>query len=102
MKPIRVGIVGVGTIARDQHIPAIAANPNFKLVAAASRSTEVDGIANYRTLEAMLQGATEVDAVAICTPPQTHYDGAKLALTRGKHVLLEKPPCTSLAQLDHL
>jgi D-galactose 1-dehydrogenase len=43
-----------------------------------------------------------IDAVAICTPPQQHYEAAKLALARGKHVLLEKPPCTSLAQLDHL
>jgi D-galactose 1-dehydrogenase len=99
---IRVGIVGVGKIARDQHIPSIGANQNFKLVAAASRNTQVTGLANFRTLEEMLEGAPELDAVAICTPPQTHYEGAKLALARGKHVLLEKPPCTSLAQLDHL
>ncbi|MGH8217436.1 MAG: Gfo/Idh/MocA family protein [Steroidobacteraceae bacterium] len=102
MTPIRVGIVGVGKIARDQHIPAIAANPDFELVAAASRNTELAGIANFRILEDMLRGVPDLDAIAICTPPQTHYEGAKLALTCGKHVLLEKPPCTSLAQLDHL
>jgi D-galactose 1-dehydrogenase len=50
----------------------------------------------------MLDNGPDVDAVAICTPPQTHFDAAKLALHRGKHVLLEKPPCATVAQLDHL
>jgi D-galactose 1-dehydrogenase len=97
----RIGVVGVGKIARDQHIPAIAANDAFSLVAAASRHGHVDGIANFQSIEAMLDGC-DLDAVAICTPPQVHYEAAKLALARGKHVLLEKPPCTSTLQLDHL
>lgn len=33
----------------------------------------------------------DVDAVAIATPPQTHYEIAKAALENGKHVLIEKP-----------
>jgi D-galactose 1-dehydrogenase len=44
----------------------------------------------------------ELDAVAICTPPQVHYAAARLALARGCHVLMEKPPCGSLAQLESL
>lgn len=101
MKPTRIGIVGIGKIARDQHIPAIAVTDGFVLAAAASRNSSVDGIANFPTIEAMLDGA-DIDAVAICTPPQVHYEAAKLALTRGKHVLLEKPPCTSMLELEHL
>lgn len=101
MKPIRVGLVGVGKIARDQHIPALRANPAFALEACASRHSKVDGVANFPSLEAMLEGC-DLDAVAICTPPQVHYEAAKLALGKGKHVLLEKPPCTSTAQLDRL
>ena len=50
----------------------------------------------------MLEGLPDLDAVAICTPPQQHYAAAKLALAKGKHVLLEKPPCTSALQLEHL
>jgi predicted dehydrogenase len=97
-----MAIVGVGKIARDQHLPAIAGNPAFKLVAAASRNTTVAGAANFPTIEALLDSSVAVDAVAICTPPQQHYQAVKLALARGKHVLMEKPPCTSLAQFDHL
>ncbi|HVS76569.1 MAG TPA: Gfo/Idh/MocA family oxidoreductase, partial [Steroidobacteraceae bacterium] len=83
-------------------LPCIAANPAFVLTAAASRNAQVPGIANFRTLEQMLDGAPELDAIAICTPTQLHYQAARLALERGKHVLMEKPPCTSLAQLRHL
>lgn len=102
MQAIRMGIVGVGKIARDQHVPCITANPAFALKAAASRNAQLAGIANFRTLEQMLDGAPELDAIAICTPPQLHYQAARLALERGKHVLMEKPPCASLAQLGHL
>jgi predicted dehydrogenase len=101
-QPIRVGIVGVGKIARDQHIPSIAANPAFLFIAAASRHAHTEGVKNFASLEEMLEGAPELDAVAICTPPQTHYQIGKLALKSGKHVLMEKPPCTSLSQLEHL
>ena len=102
MQPIRAGIVGVGKIARDHHLPSVRANSSFRLVAAASRNARVEGVANYRSIEEMLQGSHDIDAVCICTPPQCHYAAAKAALLSGKHVLLEKPPCASIAQLDAL
>ncbi len=102
MRPIRVGIVGVGKIARDQHIPSIAANPAFQFAAASSRHAKAEGVRNFLTLREMLAEVPDLDAISICTPPQTHYETARLALESGKHVLLEKPPCTSLSQLMHL
>jgi len=42
---IRLALVGLGKIARDQHLPAIAADGRFELVAAASRSAALDGVA---------------------------------------------------------
>ncbi len=101
-QPIRMGIVGVGKIARDQHIPCIAANPAFKLLAVASRNNAVEGTPSYPSLEQMLVGSPDLDAVAICTPPQAHYEAAKTILASGRHVLMEKPPCASLGQLDSL
>ena len=99
---VRVGIVGVGKIARDQHIPSIAADARFELVAAASRHACADGVPTFLSLEQLLASGPTVDAIVICTPPQTHYELGRLALRSGKHVLMEKPPCTSLAQLAHL
>lgn len=102
MERIRVGIVGVGKIAKDQHIPVLRANPAFELEACASRHAKVDGIANFSNLEAMLDAHPDLDAIVICTPPHAHYEAARLALQRGKHVFLEKPPCQTTTQLDEL
>lgn len=102
MERIRIGILGIGRIARDQHIPTLQKSSTFELVACASRNATVDGVANFGDLNAMLSGCPDMDAVAICTPPQVHYEAARLALQRGKHVLLEKPPCATTMQLDQL
>ncbi len=102
MRPIRIGIVGVGKIARDQHIPSILANPGYVFAAASSLHSLADAVPNFPSIEAMLSHVKDLDAVAICTPPQAHYRAARLALGSGKHVLLEKPPCASLSQLSHL
>jgi predicted dehydrogenase len=98
----RIGIVGIGKIARDQHIPAIGGSESFELVACASRHARVDGVDNFPDLAAMLKARLDLEAVAICTPPQVHYEAAKLALESGKHVLLEKPPCSTTRQLADL
>ena len=44
----------------------------------------------------------DVDAVSIATPPSTHYTLAKQALERGKHVLVEKPLATNVADAESL
>jgi predicted dehydrogenase len=45
---------------------------------------------------------TDVDAVAIATPPQTHYEIAAAALNSGKHVLIEKPMALNSADCRKL
>lgn len=102
MAPIRIGIVGVGKIARDQHLPSIAANSDFELVAAVSRNASVDGVANFPTIDDMLDNGPDIDAVALCTPPSVRQEIALSALRRGKHVLLEKPPGATLSEIDDL
>lgn len=101
MKPIRIGIVGVGKIVRDQHLPAIAANPGFELVAGASRNATIDGVANFKTIEEMLAGV-ELDAVSLCQPPTARYEAARAALNAGKHVFLEKPPGATVSEVEDL
>ncbi len=102
LEPIRIGIVGLGRIAQGMHGPSIRGNPAFALAATASPQDELPGVAGFAAIEDMLDGVPELTAVAICTPPQLRYDMARLALERGKHVLLEKPPCCSVARLTHL
>lgn len=95
---IRLGLVGVGKIAHDQHIPAIAASPDYELVCTASRSGSVEGVPAYTSIEEML-AAHDVDAVSLCQPPHVRYDAAKLAIEAGKHVFLEKPPGVTQAEV---
>jgi len=99
MQRLRVGLVGIGKIARDQHIPVLRDNEKFELVAAASRNTRVDGIANFTDLAGMLSACPDLDCIAICTPPQAHFAAARLALDAGKHVLLEKPPAATTREI---
>lgn len=46
--------------------------------------------------------ARDVDAVCVATPDDRHFEAAKLAMTAGKHVLIEKPSVLSLSELDEL
>lgn len=101
-EPIRIGLVGIGKIARDQHIPAISRDPRFVLAATASRSGGVDGIPAYSDIAAMLAGPERIDAVSLCTPPAGRIDIARVAIDAGKAVILEKPPATTLADAEAL
>src|SRR5450755_932742 len=99
MTKIKIAIVGLGKIARDQHIPALAANDAFELVAVASPNHTLNGLPNFKDLRALLKGVPDVAAVALCTPPQVRYDIARSALEHGRHVLLEKPPGVTVSEV---
>jgi len=101
MKPIRIAIIGFGKIAADQHAPSIAANDRFELAASSSRSGKgVEPVfANWRE---MLDSVDGLEAVAITTPPKPRYAIARECLERGLHVLLEKPPCATLSEVQDL
>lgn len=97
--PIRLGIVGVGKIARDQHLPAIAGCDAFALCAAASRNAGVDGVPSFSDISAMLADGPPIDAVSICTPPAGRSDIVRAAIAAGKHVMIEKPPGITVSEV---
>ncbi|MCA0013603.1 Gfo/Idh/MocA family oxidoreductase [Mesorhizobium sp. B292B1B] len=101
-QPIKIGIVGVGKIVRDQHLPALAKDRDYRLIAAASRHGKVDGIANFPDIETMLSAMPELEAVSLCMPPQFRYDAARTALEAKKHVFLEKPPGATVSEVEDL
>ncbi len=102
MTDLRVAIVGFGKIARDQHVPAIAATDGVTLTAVASRNASLPGLPHFGTIEELLRDGPEIDAVALCTPPQVRRGQALAALEAGKHVMLEKPPGAAVTELDPL
>jgi D-galactose 1-dehydrogenase len=102
MTAIRLAIVGLGKIARDRHIPAIAGIAGIELTAVADPIARLDGVPHFDSLGELLTGAPEIDAVALCTPPQVRGALAATALAAGKHVLLEKPPGGTLSEIAPL
>ncbi|WP_298500335.1 Gfo/Idh/MocA family oxidoreductase [uncultured Maritimibacter sp.] len=97
-----IAIVGLGKIARDQHLPAIEAGGRFRLAATVSRSGGMDGVQNYESVEALISARPDIGVVSFCTPPQVRYGAARAALEAGRHVMLEKPPGASVAEVRDL
>lgn len=94
----KVALVGIGKIARDQHIPTIAADDAWELAATVSRNASVDGVEHFSTLDELLVKRPDIDVVSLSIPPQPRFDYARKALDAGRHVILEKPPGQSLAE----
>ena len=103
MAPLRVAIVGYGKIAKDQHVPAIEADPRFELAAVVSpRSAGAPDVPCFASHQQMLAEMTGLDAVAICTPPSARYPIARDCIESGLHTLLEKPPGVTVGEVEAL
>ena len=98
----KIAIVGVGKIAQDQHVPSIAGNERFELAATVSSRDGLPGIENHAQLTDLLDKRPDIRAVALCMPPQMRYEAAKIAIEAGRHVLLEKPPGATIAEVQDL
>ena len=103
MKPLRIAIIGYGKIAEDEHVPSIAGNERFELVAnVGSKAPREGAVPGFARHPEMFDAVSDIDAVAICTPPSVRYDIARECIERGLHVLLEKPPATTLSEIEDL
>ncbi len=99
---LRLALIGIGKIARDQHLPAIAASADFTLVAAVSRHASVEGVPNFADIAALIASGLAIDAVSIATPPVGRHLIAAAALAAGWHIMLEKPPGATLGEVAAL
>jgi len=98
--PIRIALVGLGKIARDQHLPALAADPRFDLVAVADPAASLPNVPSFASLEALLGSGIALDAVSLCTPPHGRERIAIAAIAAGLHVMAEKPPAATLSAAE--
>ena len=55
----------------------------------------------YKGYQTLLE-SKDIDAIYLPLPPALHFKWAKMALENGKHVFLEKPSTTCLADTDEL
>lgn len=97
-KIIRWGIIGCGNVTEVKSGPAYQKTEGFKIEAVMRRDADKaadyakrHGIQKYYTNADDLINDTEIDAIYIATPPDTHkYYGLKVALA-GKICCIEKP-----------
>jgi D-galactose 1-dehydrogenase len=102
----KIALLGVGKIARDQHLPALASSDSLELVAAIDQRSPIadvpDTVPIFHDIHAMLASGIAVDAVSICTPPACRYSLARAAIDSGLHVMLEKPPAANIIEVRDL
>ncbi|MEO1909227.1 MAG: Gfo/Idh/MocA family oxidoreductase [Paracoccus sp. (in: a-proteobacteria)] len=97
-----IALVGIGKIALDRHVPALAASEDWTLAASVSRHGTVDGIEAFTDLETMLAARPEIGTVSLCLPPVPRFAAAQAVLRAGRHLMLEKPPGATLAEVHIL
>ena len=100
---LNFAILGAGRIGQV-HARAVASTPGARLVAIAdpiapaAEAVRAAYGCEIRTIDAIL-AATDVDAVVICTPTDTHADLIEGFVRAGKAVFCEKPVDLSLARV---
>ncbi len=106
METIRFGITGSGYMARTHAEAILRLGPAARLVAVWGGSRASELAARYRaeceqTVERLAQ-RPDIDAIVVATPHAMHARETLLALEAGKHVLVEKPMATTLADCDRM
>src|SRR6266851_4505145 len=97
-------VVGIGDISTRRVIPAIHAEPRSTLYGVVSRDkARGQGFADrvWNNLEDALSDP-RIDAVYIATPVALHAPQTIAALTKGKHVLCEKPVAMNYAEASKM
>jgi predicted dehydrogenase len=93
-------------VGRVFHAPLISSVEGLELAAVLERSADnaaqrYPGILTYRTLDAMLADAS-LDLFVVATPSQSHFEVASQILRAGRNVIVDKPVCTTSAEIAQL
>jgi predicted dehydrogenase len=103
--PVRVGVVGAGALGYH-HVRLFRDVAGATLVGfhdvRPDRATQVADELGVRAFEGVEALVDACDALTIAVPTPAHYAVAKIALEKGRHLLIEKPIATTLAEADEL
>ncbi|HEX3815065.1 MAG TPA: Gfo/Idh/MocA family oxidoreductase [Mycobacteriales bacterium] len=104
---IGVGIIGMGAIGRT-HARVVDSIPGARVTAVATSGKagfgHVEGVDDtvWHGAAESLVSRPDVDIVAVCSPSAEHARHAMLAVEAGRHVVVEKPPAGTGAELGRL
>jgi myo-inositol 2-dehydrogenase/D-chiro-inositol 1-dehydrogenase len=108
-RQVRLGIIGCGAVTELRHLPALKSVHGVKVSAVSDiDSRRLDRVAGrfnvaerYTDYRRLIE-SKEVNAVAVCVPPEFHAPIALLALEAEKHLFIEKPLALTLEDCDLL
>jgi len=105
-KTINAGLLAYGMSGQVFHAPFLQAHSGFNLKAIVERSQKkafnnYPNITSYNSVDELLNDE-EIELVVINTPNNLHYEHAKAALIKHKHILVEKPFTATAVQAKEL
>lgn len=107
-REIRVGIIGAGYIAQQNHIPAYLTNPRVKIAGIADPDeAKLEEVKKRFGVQKLFPDYAQlfeekIDAVSICVPTRFHAEITKDCASRGIHVLCEKPIALTLDEATEM
>ncbi|RNL49679.1 Gfo/Idh/MocA family oxidoreductase [Pedobacter jejuensis] len=92
---VTAGLLAYGMSGKVFHAPFLNTHDGFNLKAVVERSkknaeNDYPEIISYNSVDELLNDAA-IELVVVNTPNNLHYEHAKAALEKGKHILVEKP-----------
>jgi predicted dehydrogenase len=105
-KTINAGLLAYGMSGKVFHAPFLQAHSGFNLKAMVERShknavNDYPNITSYNSVDELLNDE-EIELVVINTPNNLHYEHSRAALSKHKHILVEKPFTATAAQAKEL
>jgi len=106
MSELLVGLVGCGVIS-EAHLSAWAKTPGFKVRGVLDTNKEqaqarAKQFGVSRVYDNLADLVNECDVVDVCTPPASHAKIAEQALRGGRHLVMEKPMVTEVADWERM
>lgn len=100
---IKAGVLGAGHLGKI-HLRLLNQSDKFKLVgfhdANEVNAKKVEAEFGYKYFDSVEALIDAVDVVDIVTPTLSHYDCARLAITKGKHIFIEKPISNTVEEAE--
>ena len=102
---LKAGVLGAGHLGKI-HLRLLNQSPKFELVGFydadetnANKVSKELGYHNFNSVEDLIDA---VDVVDIVTPTLSHYECAKQAIAKGKHIFIEKPITNTVEEAEHI
>lgn len=102
---LRTGVIGAGHLGKI-HIKLLRQNPRIQLIGfydadskSAKETEQQSSVTAFQTAEQLIE---KCDAIVVASPTPSHFEYAKSCLQNGKHVFIEKPLTTTIAEAEEI